>query len=92
MAPTLIDGDVVLVDTGSAARVPHDLDIVVARHPQQPELEIVKRVEFVESDGVYLRSDNHGDPNSVDSRRFGIVPFDHLVGRVISKLERDEAH
>ena len=93
MEPTLAAGDVVFVDVTSIERsLLNDLDVVVARHPQQPNVEIVKRVSFIESNGVYLLSDNAEDPTAADSRRFGLVPMDNLVGRVISKLERDEPH
>lgn len=89
MEPTLSEGDVVLVNTRAYSHSqPQDLDVVVALHPQQGDIEIVKRVEFVEGHGVYLRSDNADQVDAADSRRFGIVPFEHVLGRVTSKLDR----
>ncbi len=84
MEPTLTEGIVVLVDPRAYTHsTPADLDIVVARHPQQPELEIIKRVEFTTNEGAYLRSDN-ADAGAADSRRFGIVPFELITGKVVA--------
>ncbi len=91
MTPTLLDGEVVLVDR-NVSGLPDDGAVVVVRHPQQPTIEIVKRIEFTDDTGMYLRSDNADEPEAADSRRFGMVPVDHLVGHVISKIDRDEAH
>jgi len=86
MEPTLHAGEVIFVDTNAYTRTPPAPgDIVVARHPQQPAIEIVKRVEFTDG-GVYLRSDNADESNASDSRRFGLVPLDHVLGRVSSKI------
>lgn len=83
MEPTLLDGDVVLVDkrayTGAS---PNEGDIVVARHPHR-ELEIVKRVQFVDG-GVYVRGDNRTEESAQDSRSFGVVPTELIRGRVTS--------
>jgi signal peptidase I len=88
MEPTLRAGEVIFVDVRAyASTPPAPDDIVVARHPQQSAIEIVKRVEFVD-DGVYLRSDNVDATNAADSRRFGLVPLDHVVGRVSSKIRQ----
>lgn len=87
MQDTLKAGDVVLVDPKAYVdRPPADGDIVVAQHPQQPELEIIKRVRFTDDDGAYLRSDNDDDNEAADSRRFGIVPFELITGRVAARI------
>ena len=86
MEPTLTAGDVVLVDRRAYADAgPADLDIVVAQHPQQPDLELIKRVEFTTDEGAYLRSDN-ADADVADSRRFGIVRFDLISGKVVARV------
>ena len=88
MRPTLAPGDVVLVDPRAFrhGRIPAWDDIVVARHPQQPDLEIIKRVAIVEADGqCLLLSDNPAA--GTDSRQFGTVPVSALRGRVMSKIE-----
>lgn len=83
MLPLLSPGQEVLIDpTAYRDTLPLLGDIVVAKHPKQPELYIIKRVEFEESDGrCYLKGDN---PNvSSDSRQFGLVSQADLQGKVI---------
>ena len=83
MEPTLSAGDVVFVDTRAyGSRPPDDGDVVVATHPHQPGTTIVKRVEFSDDAGAYLVSDNSEESNAADSRRFGVVPFDLIIGQV----------
>lgn len=83
MAPTLNEGDVVFVDTSAYANAtPRDGDIVVANHPQEIGLQIIKRIEFIDDGGAYLKSDNTTDPGASDSRRFGLVPLENIIGKV----------
>lgn len=87
MRPTLAPGDVVLIDPRAyrQGRVPAWDDIVVAGHPHQPDLPIIKRVGIVEEDGqCLLLSDNPAA--GTDSRHFGTVPARDLRGRVTSKI------
>ncbi len=56
-------------------------EIVVARRPDRPTLEIVKRVERVLESGEYvLAGDNPA--TSTDSRQFGPVAREHIIARV----------
>lgn len=82
MAPTLADGDWVLVDRGAyARRVPRPGHVVLACDPRAPDREIVKRVVRVDiHDGAWLEGDNH--EMSSDSRLFGGVPRRLVLGRV----------
>ncbi len=86
MAPLLQPGQQVLLHPGAYRRRPPRVgDIVVARHPLQPELKLVKRVVAVLDDGrVALRGDNAGA--SSDSRAFGPLPPAHILGRVSSRF------
>ncbi|MEN3615404.1 S24/S26 family peptidase [Plantactinospora sp. ZYX-F-223] len=79
MAPTLRDGDRVIVRVG---RTPAAGDLVVFRaHDVVPETDVtwmVKRVHRVEPDGaVTVRGDNS---HSQDSRHFGAVPPEAVLG------------
>lgn len=86
MEPTLADGDVVLVDPG---RAPAMGDVVCVHHPHRPTLTIVKRVDFVDEFGrAYLTSDNRNAPDASDSRSFGAVASELVVGRVTARLRR----
>ncbi|MDX1340773.1 MAG: signal peptidase I [Reinekea sp.] len=79
MHPTLKIGDVVLVDTwvyknGS----PKTGDIVVFKRTANGMV-LIKRVTQIRPNELYVEGDN--SDRSVDSRRFGWVPTDYLVGK-----------
>jgi nickel-type superoxide dismutase maturation protease len=90
MFPLLKAGDEVLVDRRAYRQQPPQIgDIVVAQHPAQADLQIIKRVadvmenvcaEHGRSVRFHLKGDN---PNqSSDS----IVPANLILGRVTSKF------
>jgi nickel-type superoxide dismutase maturation protease len=85
MEPALLPGDWLLVWRGlRSGGQPRPGQVVVARHPGKPELLLVKRVIRRESDGWWLKSDNP-DVAAIDSRRFGPVPPELVVGRVLGR-------
>ena len=90
MAPTLCAGAVVMLDPCAyRVGIPLEDEIVVAQHPRQADLWIVKRVAAVlESDAAVVRlvlsSDNR--EAGADSRAFGPVAVDLVLGRVTSRL------
>ena len=86
MLPLLKAGDEVLVDPSAyRASLPRPGDIIIARHPQRPDLKMIKRVDSVIKDElVVLKGDNPSD--STDSRIFGPVTREYLVGRVTSRF------
>lgn len=88
MVPLLRPGDEVLVDPRAYSQEPpRPGDIVVARHPTQVDLKIIKRVIDVTGDGrFYLQGDNPDPTESSDSRSFGPVSLDHILGRVTSRF------
>ena len=56
-------------------------DVVVARRPDRPELEIIKRIQAIDRSGaIFLVGDNPS--SSTDSRQFGAVPREQIVARV----------
>jgi nickel-type superoxide dismutase maturation protease len=61
--------------------------IVLARHPGQETMLIVKRAARRADDGWWLESDNP-DAGAVDSRRFGAVPATLIEGRVLGRYWR----
>ena len=87
MAPLLVDGDVVLVDDRAyASRSPQIGDVVVARHPYQRDLQIIKRVADLPGEKqAFLQSDNPTE--GTDSRSFGAIPYDRIVGQVTARIE-----
>lgn len=90
MLPTLQPSDIVLVNVAAyRTKLPQEDDIVVARHPNNLQLTIIKRVQFLDEAGrCYLISDNATDPSSRDSRSFGFVPPQNLIGRATSYIRR----
>ncbi|QDY78970.1 nickel-type superoxide dismutase maturation protease [Streptomyces qinzhouensis] len=77
MYPTLRHGDRLLVQYGAAVRPGC---VAVLRHPLQQDLLIVKRLVERRDGGWWVLGDNPGAEG--DSRVFGTVPPELLLGRV----------
>ncbi len=81
MAPRLPSGALVVaspVDGRTTLRVG---DVVVARRPDRPGLEIIKRIKAIDAGGaIFLAGDNPAA--STDSRQFGPVMRQHIRARV----------
>lgn len=86
MQPELCPGEEVLLDPSAYRdRPPLPGDIVVARHPHQADLLIVKRVAVVHPDSTCILLGDH-QAVSEDSRNYGAVPLDLLLGRVCCRF------
>ena len=82
MYPALRDGDRVLYTPTSICAVG---DVVLAQHPFVSGLKLIKRVEAVDTEGrVTLRGD--AGLASTDSRGFGAVVPEAILGRVTCRL------
>ena len=81
MAPRLRPGALVIaspVDARTRLRIG---DVVVARRPDRPQLEIIKRIVSIDATGAFvLIGDNAA--RSTDSREFGPVRRESIVARV----------
>ena len=81
MTPRLRPGALVVarrIDDRTPLRVG---DVVVARRPDRPELQIIKRITAIDAGGaIFLAGDNPAA--STDSRQFGAVTRQHIVARV----------
>ena len=86
MEPTLSPGDRVWVDRRAYRdRAPEPGDIVLIRRPNQPELQLIKRVVGDRlGEGYLVLGDNAAA--STDSRHFGPVPAADVLGRVVSRI------
>jgi len=78
MEPALLPGDRLVV--WRTPRACPD-DVVAATDPRDPGRTLLKRVAAVDSGGVTLLGDNPDE--STDSRQFGPVPPELLVGRAV---------
>ena len=82
MMPFLSDGDEVLIDGNAEI---FSGDIVCAAHPQKQKL-IIKRVrEIDKNENFFLIGDN--PEHSTDSRNFGLIPRDKIIGRVVRRIK-----
>ena len=86
MSPLLKPGEEILIDQRAYRRLPPEIgDLVVARHPEDRDLQLVKWVAAVREDGsCFLLGDNPSA--STDSRSFGIVSLKLILGRVTSRF------
>ncbi|NEQ34544.1 MAG: nickel-type superoxide dismutase maturation protease [Leptolyngbya sp. SIO4C5] len=86
MQPLLQPGDEVLLDPQAYCHSPPQVgDIVVARHPQRPDLRLIKRVVAASPEGAcFLQGDNAAA--SEDSRAFGRVPASLIMGKVVCRF------
>ena len=86
MLPGLKPGQEVLVDLRAYQGTdPQPGDIVVARHPFQVDVRLIKRVKARLEDGRYrLEGDNPLE--STDSRTFGPIAREAILGRVTSRF------
>lgn len=84
MKPWAKEGDFVLVDRMSylflKPKVGH---VVVARHPQDSTLLLIKRIVKEENNLYWVEGDSSF--NSTDSRDFGWLKREFLVGKVIHR-------
>jgi nickel-type superoxide dismutase maturation protease len=87
MEPALRPGDWLLV---RRTRRIMPGQIVLARHPDRPDMLLVKRATRRVEGGWWLESDNPR-AGAVDSRRFGAVPADLIQGRVLGRYRRARA-
>ena len=84
MEPALRPGDWLVARRTRRVRAGQ---IVLARHPGRPDLLILKRAARRVDGGWWLESDNP-DAGPVNSRRFGAVPQELIVGRVLGRYWR----
>lgn len=82
MLPTLVPGDLLFCDATAYQHSSPQIDeIVVAIHPQQSTLKIIKRIGLIEADGSYLLlSDNPREGS--DSLSFGAISRSNIIGKV----------
>lgn len=84
MSPSLHADDEVLVNLNAYRRQPpHVGDIVVALHPTQPDLQVIKRIKEVDNAGRFQLVGDNPDPTRNSSI---LVPISLVLGRVTSRF------
>ena len=81
MSPLLRDGDRISVMQTCEYKVG---DIVVATHPIQADLTIVKRIKSIAPDGRFRLCGSNPE-ESTDS--FGLVDKNKIIGKMMAKLD-----
>ncbi len=82
MRPTLEPGDRIRVDRGAfRARLPRAGEIVVLVDPEAPDRWLIKRIGSVDPAGRTVEVVGDAREVARDSRRFGPVGLDAVVGR-----------
>jgi phage repressor protein C with HTH and peptisase S24 domain len=78
MIPTLAPGERLMVRHDGPLVLG---DLVVIKQASQFD---VKRILHIEADGIFVQGDN--DLVSTDSRNYGLIPFDDVIGTVTYRL------
>lgn len=86
MAPTFIPGDEISVDTQAYLhKTPIPGDVIVVNDPEMRGRKLLKRVEKVTRKAgkrlIFVVGDN--ELRSRDSRQFGPIPLEEVLGRVL---------
>jgi nickel-type superoxide dismutase maturation protease len=79
MLPTLMPGEVLGIEPARDLR-PEPGAIVLLRDPERPGRRTIKRVQSCGDTSLFVVGDN--EEESRDSRHFGSVPIDRLIGRL----------
>ena len=83
MLPHLASEDRILINQRSR---PKRGDVVVAWHPHKPGVRLIKRLHWLDANGMQLLGDNPSD--STDSRQLGAIPNALLIGVAVSCLRK----
>lgn len=82
MTPLLYPGEIIEV---KSSKQYNPGDVVVAFHPIQTDLILIKRIESVSSDG-HIRLRGANPKESTD--QFGLIHCDKVIGKMVRKLNQ----
>jgi nickel-type superoxide dismutase maturation protease len=82
MEPTLLSGQSALIDPSAyRTAAPQVGDVVLLCHPLDPHMLLLKRVQSIDGERVFVVGDNF--EVSTDSRAFGPVTLDLVRGKAL---------
>ena len=83
MSPTFENGDVVFL---KLTKKIEKNDIILAQHPFKKSVKVLKRITEISDDGkLNLIGDNPSE--SSDSRSFGLISPENVIGKVVCRLK-----
>ena len=95
MSPTFMPGDWLLIkEIRSTAHPLKLLSVYLINDPERPGIKLLKRIKEVEVDEVVGKSAQYtywleGDhPSSTDSRKWGWLKQDQVIGKVVVRYRR----
>jgi signal peptidase I len=98
MSPTFMPGDWLLIkEIRSTAHPLKLLSVYLINDPERPGIKLLKRIKEVEVDEVVGKSAQYtywleGDhPSSTDSRKWGWLNQDLVIGKVVVRYRRGRA-
>jgi nickel-type superoxide dismutase maturation protease len=87
MAPTLLPGDRLLVESVTyGRRLPKAGEIVLAWDPRQPSRELVKRLAVVDPSSGSAEITGDAPDDSTDSRTFGPIDLGDVRWRAMARV------
>ena len=89
MEPEFKEGDFVVASSISYMfRKPKGGDIIILKHPENKKMILIKKIEQDLENGKYMVIGNNKEL-STDSRKFGPVDREDIIGEVIVHIKKD---
>ena len=82
MWPTLVDGTTVKFEI-LGDRIPEVGQIVLAHHPLRKDTKIIKRIQSLDENKVFLVGDNPDPTASEDSHNFGMIDLSNIYALIL---------
>ncbi|MFL2974082.1 MAG: nickel-type superoxide dismutase maturation protease [Candidatus Thalassarchaeaceae archaeon] len=83
MWPTLVDGSIVKFEILDD-KIPEVGQIILAHHPFRKDTRIIKRIQSIEKNKVFLIGDNPDPTASEDSHNFGMINLSQIFAKIIN--------
>ncbi len=89
MSPQFLDGDILEIDSKIYEYTdPQKDDIILFEHPYIKDFLMLKKIIFIEDGKYHVEGINKSE--STDSRSFGKISRDKIIGKVVSKVGKKQ--